>query len=261
MVTMKNLKIGIIGCGWLGRKMADQWKAEHQIYTTTTTEDKFERLKSDGLNPTLADFGADFQSAPWAASLDVVIITVPLSTRRDKDPDLLRKKVENLSKFMGPFKNQLFFTSTTSVYPNEEKKFDEEAVGIDQNLPECLLNNHFPQINILRLGGLMSDDRQLSKYKVSNLDDPVNHVHAEDIVSVVEKMIKNRSTGKLYNLVAPKHPTKRQVIAMQTNPELILPERPDHQKEGGGRLISSEKLIRELDYEFVHPDPMYFHLH
>lgn len=69
-------------------------------------------------------------------------------------------------------------------------------------------------------------------------------------------MIQKNINGALYNVVAPLHPTKREVIAAQNN--LLLKDITYHDKE---RIISSEKLISELNFTFTYPDPVTFHLH
>ncbi|MBD1434474.1 hypothetical protein H8B06_16720 [Sphingobacterium sp. DN00404] len=254
---LNNLHIGIVGCGWLGIRMARKWQIKNDLYTTTTSPDKIGALTSQGLNPTLIDFNTDNSTVDilaWevVSSLDVLIITFPISSRKDKDRNNIKRRIHNLSKFIGNFDGQLFFMDSTSVYPDEQKEFIEDDISIENVVAEYLLRAAYPEVNILRLGGLMGDDRQLHKYNVSNLDAPVNHVHFEDIIAIIEKMIENRSRSKIYNIVAPVHPTKREVICEQTG-------RPyKENKREIGRLISSKRLMEELDYQFIYPDPRYF---
>src|SRR5690606_3833678 len=255
---VSNLSIGIVGCGWLGIRMAEKWQIKNHIYTTTTSKGKIQLLGTKSLNPTLVDFNTDGSSVEiqfWKAvpSLDVLIITFPISSRKDQDIHNVQKRIHNLSKFIGSFEGQIFFMNSTSVYPNEQKEFTEDDVPVEKVFAEHLLRILYPQVNILRLGGLMGDDRQLSKYNVSNLDAPVNHVHFGDVAAIIEKMIENKSHAKLYNVVAPEHPTKREVISVQTNQTDI-----DINKKRG-RLISSNRLINELEYNFIYPNPKYFH--
>lgn len=256
--NLSNLSIGIIGCGWLGIRMAKKWQIKNHIYTTTTSKDKIQILGAQSLNPTLVDFNTDEPSVEillWevVSSLDVLIITFPISSRKDQAVHNIQKRIHNLSKFIGRFDGQIFFMSSISVYPNEQKEFTEDDVPVEKVAAEHLLRALYPQVNILRLGGLMGDDRQLSKYNVSHLDAPVNHVHFGDITAIIEKMIENKSHAKLYNVVAPEHPTKREVISVQKNQPHV------ESKKEIGRLISSNRLINELQYDFIYPNPKYFH--
>ncbi|MNY80925.1 hypothetical protein D3C86_2222160 [compost metagenome] len=58
----------------------------------------------------------------------------------------------------------------------------------------------------------------------------------------------------MYNVVAPIHPNKEEVINAQKD----LPYSGERIEIG--RTISPNKLIEELNFEFQYPDPRYFHL-
>jgi hypothetical protein len=112
-----------------------------------------------------------------------------------------------------------------------------------------------PSINILRLGGLMGDNRMFYKYyRKESSNEAVNHIHYEDICRVIEKMMLLGLKGKIYNIVAPLHPTKGEVYAYQTR----VDSDPAIPRKTENRIISSEKMIRELAYSFVFPDPKTF---
>lgn len=145
-------------------------------------------------------------------------------------------------------------TSSIGVYPELEKEFTEEDQPVENVESEYFLQSRFPDTNILRLSGLMGGQRLLKNYNISNLDQLVNHIHYADICSVVEKMLDQQSKGKVYNLAAPVHPNKEEIINAQND----LPYSGERTEKG--RLISSAKLIAELDFEFQYPDPRYFHL-
>lgn len=258
---LEGLKIGILGCGWLGSRMTRLWMTDNIIYTTTTTKEKMENLANNGLHPTLVDFSEEVQeneNLEWEAVklLDVLIITVGISTRKDKDIENIKVKLNNLKTFLGDFNGQIFYLSSTSVYPNENKTFKEEDVPLERVFVENTLRKQYPKINILRLGGLMGDDRYLSKYNVSNLDCPVNHIHYSDIIGVIEKMIEVKSFARLYNVVAPLHPTKREVIAKQKGQEFS----PEDFDCIAAKMVSSKKLEEELGYQFKYQNPNSFHI-
>ncbi|WP_374460246.1 NAD(P)-binding domain-containing protein [Chryseobacterium taeanense] len=249
-------KLGIIGCGWLGNHIAEKLSNRYEIFVTTTSESKINEFTAKGYHATLADF-PDHASEikPWEviSQLDAVIITVPFSGIRGTQVSM-KDRQENLLKFLGNYKGQLFLMSSTGVYPQDEKEFTEEDQPAENVESEGFILHQFPQCNILRLAGLMGGQRLLKNYNISNLDQLVNHIHYADICSVVEKMLDNQSKAKVYNVVAPVHPDKQEIINAQKN----LPytgERTDK-----GRLISPAKLIAELDFEFQYPDPRYFHV-
>ncbi|WP_343608457.1 hypothetical protein [Chryseobacterium oranimense] len=250
-------KTGIIGCGWLGSKIADSMSGKYQIYTTATTKDKVEDLSAKGFNASVAvfpDFQLEKKIEEWSEikDLDILIITIPLSGKSCCASSLYNR-IQHLFSFIGSFKGQMFVMSSTGVYPDAPGEYREESLSTDKVPGERMIRNKYPKVNILRLAGLMGDNRLLKNYNVSNLDAPVNHIHYEDICRIIEKMIEKGSEGKLYNIAAPQHPSKGHVISAQKNLSVI------EEKVGEGKIILPSKMISELDFVFKYPDPCEFH--
>ncbi|WP_288446495.1 hypothetical protein [uncultured Chryseobacterium sp.] len=251
-------KIGIIGYGWLGERMAPFLSKRYTLSATTTTESKAHELNKRGINAITATF-PDYQlSEPvsqWKdiQDADALIITIPVS-EKSCCVSSLYNRIQNLSAFIGDFKGQMFLMSSTGVYPDLAKEFTEEDVPLEKVSGERMLRSKYPQLNILRLGGLMGDDRLLKKYNVSNLDHAVNHIHYADIGRIISEMIERKTESRLYNVTAPLHPAKSQVINAQKD---II---DDEEFEVKGKKVLSSKLISELDYVFQYPDPRTFHL-
>jgi nucleoside-diphosphate-sugar epimerase len=250
-------KLGIIGCGWLGNHIAERLSNQYQIFATTTTEAKVEEFKSKAYQATLVSFPneLDPEMKKWEVGkeLDAIIISVPFSGIRGAQIPMNDKR-ENLLNFLGDFKGQLFLMSSTGVYSQEDKEFTEEDQPAKDVESESFILERFPQTNIMRLAGLMGGERLLKNYNISGLDQLVNHIHYADIASVIEKMLDNQSKYKVYNVVAPIHPNKEEVINSQKG----LPY--DGERTTVGRTVSPSKLIEELDFKFQYPDPRYFHL-
>lgn len=251
-------KTGIIGYGWLGERIASSLSGKYIISATTTTESKADQLNSKGISAALASF-PDYQLAEphhqWQGikDVDVLIITIPVS-EKSCCVSSLYNRIQNLSAFIGDFKGQMFLMSSTGVYPDFPKEFTEEDIPWENVPGERMLRNKYPQLNILRLGGLMGDNRLLKNYNVGNLDHAVNHIHYADISGIISEMIEKRTQSKLYNVTAPIHPAKSQVINAQKNIT------DDEEFEVKGKKVLSSKLVSELNYIFQHPDPRMFHL-
>lgn len=251
-------KIGIIGYGWLGERLASSLSGKYTLSATTTTENKADELNNKGINAVTASF-PDYQLAEpfsqWEEikNIDVLIITIPVS-EKSCCVSSLYNRIQNLSAFIGDFKGQMFLMSSTGVYPDLPKEFTEEDVPLEKVSGERMLRNKYPQLNILRLGGLMGDNRFLKNYNVGNLDHAVNHIHYADIGGIISEMIGKEADAKIYNVTAPIHPAKSQVINAQKN---IV---DDDEFEVKGKKVLSSKLVSELNYVFQYPDPRTFHL-
>lgn len=118
---------------------------------------------------------------------------------------------------------------------------------------ENMIKKSFPQANILRLGGLMGDNRQLKNYKISNPEQAVNHIHYYDICRSIETIINNHISSETFNIVAPQHPTKGEVIGIQNKKENKHISETTQQ-----RIISSEKSEKLLNFIYEKPDPRLF---
>lgn len=253
-------KTGIIGCGWLGLRMAHYLQNSSVIHTTVTTEAKCNTLLEEGINATvlrLADDRLQAYSTTWQETIQpgIVLITVPFS--KATPVEQLMNRFRNLCSFLGAYSGQLFLMSSIGIYPQLAQEITENSLPEEQltgNIlaVEKLVQSFYPQVNILRLGGLMGDNRVFSKYKVSDLDQPVNHVHYQDICRAVDTMVQQRTQAQTYNIVAPLHPSKEAVIQYQQQiPHTAAPP-------AAGRIISSHKLIQELNFRFHFPDPRLF---
>lgn len=252
---MQNL--GIIGFGWLGSRIAKRLSNRYNIYATTTTPAKVQDLTTKGYHATLVSFPEtlDPEIKPWEIlrDLDAIIISVPFSGLRGAQVSMNNKR-QNLLNFLGDYRGQLFYSSSTGVYPQSEKEFTEDEMPAQEVESESFILEQFPQSNILRLAGLMGGERLLKNYNISNPEQLVNHIHYADICSAFEKMLENKSESKVYNVVAPIHPSKEEVINAQKNLHY------EGVRTTIGRTISPEKLIQELGFKFEYPDPRYFHL-
>ncbi|MDO4782645.1 MAG: epimerase [Capnocytophaga felis] len=248
------MKIGIIGCGWLGFRLAKHLNENNTIYTTTRNIDKHTSLGTY-FHSFLIDFD-NFEAKRWEilSNLDCIIITIPFG--RHLDNNILEKRLKNIEFFIQNFKKQLFFTSSIGIYPQSDIKIDENLPStlLESKLffVESFLKSKFPQINILRLGGLMGDDRILSKYKISEPNQVANHIHYQDVCLIIEKMISLNLQSKLYNVVAPEHPIKQEIIDYQKGTKTKPKEKPY------GKIVLSKKIETELDYNFLYPNPVYF---
>ncbi len=253
-------KVGIVGCGWLGLHISKHLSPKYKIYTTTTSKSKETELIAMGYDAMSIQFwdyevSQEYKSWKVLENLDVVIITVPFSKRASIKT--LKNRFENISLFISGFKKQLFLMSSIGIYPQiqmeiSEKILDEKYLNPSILFVENLMKNKFPQVNVLRLGGLMGGSRIFSNYETSQPNQIVNHIHYEDICRVIEKMILQNTHSKIYNIVAPLHPTKQEVINYQKGISHL------QKTKKYGRKILSDLSQKELNYSYCNPDPRMF---
>lgn len=241
----------IIGKGWIGSRLERVLQDEYNLQTT--------KRHSDADNCIAVDFDQPISPFVNIEAFDFVVITVPFGRRNTLAQ--LTTRFQHIIQFIGPkYDGQIILISSTGIYPDVNRAVTEETFLTQElNEPyhsiEHLVREHLKQVTILRLGGIMGDDRYLSKYlnlEREGLDEVVNHIHYEDILTVIKMCIENNVRGEIINVVAPIHPTKREVLTYQLHDEVI------HSITKKGKTIASEKLIRTLNYQFIHPNPLYF---
>lgn len=241
------MRIAIIGCGWVGTRLSSYLKEKnHHVLVTTTSTDKISDLQKISSKVHLLDFSTA-TNFDFLNDIDVAVFSMPIS-RND-----WHKGFETLNKI---FPKTILFSST-GIYPTENKIFTEKDTGnlrSDIVASENLVRGKYPETNILRFGGLMGDNRSLQNiFRNKFPDNPykkTNYIHYEDILTIVEKLIHSNKKAEIYNLVAPEHPTIAEVLQLENfEPNLI---------QQNQRIISSEHLIQDFNYKFIHPNPKYF---
>ena len=246
-------KLAIIGYGWLGKRLADYFSDNYTIYTVNrrdNSESNYIHLSID------FDSDEEYQTNSDINNSDVIIISLPFSQRTELE--ILIRRFNNIEKYIGMYKGSVFLTSSTGIYPQEQKLIDETTYPdseLSSNMVyvENMIKKSFPQANILRLGGLMGDNRQLKSYKISDPEQAVNHIHYYDICRSIETIINNNISSETFNIVAPQHPTKGEVIGIQNKKENKHISETTQQ-----RIISSEKSEKLLNFIYEKPEPRLF---
>jgi len=270
---MKNNKISILGCGWLGLPLAESFvKLGFQVNGSTTSESKIEVLKSKGIAPFLLNFTPDISDKNALSEFlnaDILIINIPPGTRT-RSATFHIEQVDALIPFIekSPLKT-LLYVSSTSVYPNLNRLVKEEEVQRPEEADNKTLATaeyKLQQLStikttVLRCGGLTGYDRLLIRHFAGkkNLtigDEPVNLIHRDDVIGIVHKLYRQEKWGEVYNACSPLHPLKKDFytyLAKQYHfeaPEFINTENQSF------KIIDTQKLTQELAYSFLYPDPM-----
>jgi nucleoside-diphosphate-sugar epimerase len=224
-------RVGVIGCGWLGKPLAEELcKSLHvECFSRETTADN---------------------SSFWQS--DTVVISI-----NTKDNYLLT--LQKIIKLTKPTCN-IILMSSISVYREFDCDVDESAIitktALQKEAEELILNSKENAL-ILRLGGLMGDERISGKWKsVSTFTDGfVNYIHRDDVINITKKMIENDVRRGIYNVVAPLHPLRSKIHKKNSEDfGFILGSFEGMTK----RRVLSQRLVKELNYTFLHPNPLEF---
>ena len=154
------------------------------------------------------------------------------------------------------------YTSSTSAYNDDEKVVIEEHASAN-NFTVKLENFYSAKIQnlvIARFGGLYGPNRNPGKFLAGKTglqkpNAPINMTHLEDAIQAISCFVTSNKIG-IYNVVAPKHPSRKEFYTSQAQKENLTPPVFDELDLSSGKIVSSEKLINEFNFKFIHPDPM-----
>ena len=277
-------KISILGCGWLGLPLAKALlKKKFHVNGSTTTVEKLDVLKDEGINPFLIDIplsiddenhGVDTFSDAMITFLqgsETLIIDIPPKLRGDlaaANEKTFVKKIETLIPFIEKSTVQnVLFVSSTSAYgegqltvteltlPQPDTESGKQLVEAEQLLRD---NTNF-KTTLVRFGGLIGADRQPGKYlagreNLENPDAPVNLIHQEDCIGIILKIIETNSWNETFNAVSYFHPSREQYYTQKAAELNLALPKFDYSKPSSGKLIENDKVINLLKYTFTEPN-------
>lgn len=265
-------QISILGCGWLGLPLAKKLiEKGNSVKGSTTSENKLSILENVGIKPFIVLLseveGISENVNDFLNKSEILIIDIPPKLRGE-NPDSEKKIfVEKIKNFIPFIENssvkKVLFVSSTSVYGDNNELITEETVpnpetesGKQLLLVETILqkNKNF-ETTILRFGGLIGEDRQPVKFlagkeNLENPDAPVNLIHLNDCIGIIEEIINKSKWNEVFNAVAPFHPTREAYYTQKAKElNLILPKF-SAEKSNIKKIISSEKIETVLNYKF-----------
>lgn len=259
--------ISVLGCGWLGLPLAKKLIDEgFFVKGTTTSKLKVALLEKEQIEAFIIELHEEKivgDLVSFLQSSDYLIIDIPPKIRALTAENFVQK-IKNLIPYIQESSvKHVIFISSTSVYNDENKTVREEdakqpltesgkqLVQIEQ----MLLSNSYFQTTVLRFGGLIGTDRHPIHYLsgkkgLENPLAPINLIHQEDCISIILKIISQQVWGQIFNAVAPFHPNRKTYYTEKAKTlRLELPEF-DESKPSVGKTVSSDKLIRILNYDF-----------
>ena len=264
---MNQLKIAIIGCGWLGLPLAKKLIKENFIVKgSTTSKEKISVLKTEKIEPFLIDLNKNLDKEilnSFLKNVDVLIINVPPKIRKEKTINYYSKIQKITSNNLIKKINNIIFISSTSVYGSKQGKINSQTIpspdtvnGKEILKTEKLFDNK--NNTIIRFGGLINETRNplkhlIKKSEVLNSDAPINYIHLEDCIGIILSVIKKNKWGKIYLGVTPFHPTKKNYFDNLCEKKKITKLTFSTKETVVNKEIDDDKIKTELNYTFKYP--------
>ena len=266
---MKNDKISILGCGWLGLSLAKLLVSQgYEIKGSTTTENKCQKLRDNGIKPYLIKLNERFiegKIKDFLKESELLIINIPPGLRKKPKKNHVLEIEQLIHHIENSTIKYVFYISSTSVFkdqisfpiiiqntlPNATSNSAKQLIEIENLLRN---NANFKSI-ILRFSGLIGKNRHPGKIlsgrkNISNGKAPVNLIHRVDCISIISKLIEKGIWDSVFNASNPYHPTKEDYYTNYCKKHhLELPEF-DQNIISKGKIIDSKKLAQLLKHEY-----------
>ena len=263
-------KISILGCGWLGLPLAQQFVMKgYEVKGSTTSISKHRELKKQNIQPYIVelhenDVVGDFEH--FLEGSEILIINFPPKINSE-NPESLVRKVENCLPFIEKSTvKKVIFVSSTAVFPDSfpmktiyedtpPQPNNERGKQLLETENRLRYNTHF-ETTILRFGGLIGEDRHpinfiSGKKNIDNPEAPINLIHQQDCINLIFHIIENNLWNKALNAVYPNHPKRNEYYPQKAaNLGLELPEFKTN-SISKGKYISCKYLREKYGFEFL----------
>ncbi len=263
-------KIAILGLGWLGLPLAEQLHGlGHEVIGAVSSPEKLRTYGHLPFGVCRVNVTEDKIKGDWESFLfdaEILIITMAPGkgeTVEDVYPRQIDQLIHNT-----PAQTKVIFTSSTGVYANEGKVVDEtsptkaqKSSGRAVKNAEDKLRSHFREnLTVLRLGGLIGPERHPGRFlagkrHLRNEEAPLNLVHREDVMNIIEKIVEKSCWGELFNVCASLHPIRKAYYhKAATVLQLDLPMFKTSDKEDF-KIVDNTKSKHVLQYDYIMDDP------
>lgn len=224
----------IIGCGYLGRRVAKAWlRAGHRVSALTRSEAHAEEMTQAGLRPVIGDV-CDAASLSGLPAADAVLYCVGYD--RSSGRSQHEVSVDGLQNVLNQIRStahRLIYISSSSVYGQSAGEWvDEDSEchpvqegGKSSLAAEALIRSYYPMngidgpassANIIRLTGIYGPGRLLSRVDslktgavfAGSGEAWLNLIHVDDAVNVVLACEEKGIPGATY-LASDDQPVRR----------------------------------------------------
>ena len=267
---MRIKRISILGCGWLGLSLAADLKSKGiSIKGSTTTKEKIPLLQENGITSFLLDLRIENAEIynNFVLNSEVIIINIPPGRAHNVIKTYIAL-FNNVLPYIS-VDQKVIFISSTSVYQNTNsevletqepipEKIAGKAILMVENILRKSLGN---RLTIIRLSGLVGYDRLpgpflANKKGLKNGNAPVNIIHRDDCIGLIEAVIEKEVWGEIINGCADKHPLRKNYYTLAAKKIGLVPPEFVDDESVNYKIISNAKSKKLLDYTYLYPDPL-----
>ncbi|MGB5941903.1 MAG: SDR family oxidoreductase [Leeuwenhoekiella sp.] len=259
--------IAIAGLGWLGLPLAQRLHQKgYKVKGSSTTLDKVKKLSDAGLETYELIFTETEIKGPienFLAYAEILIILIPPGLRKNSGHDHVKKMRHLLEAISQSGIKKCILVSSTGVYGDDQGKVDET----DYPKPETNAGRQLLEVEklfatstaidttIVRFGGLFGGNRNPVKFLAGRKDlnggsAPVNLIHRDDCLGILEAILAQDAFGNLFNAVHPDHPKKSEYYTVKAKSLGLEP--PQYADDAGEmyKEVNSVRVKEILGYAF-----------
>ncbi|MCI0684773.1 MAG: SDR family oxidoreductase [Gemmataceae bacterium] len=271
----------ILGCGYLGRRVARLWLAQgHHVAGVTRRAEAAAELRNDGVEPIRADVLRP-DSLRGLAPADTVLYAVGLdrtsgASMRAVYVDGLANVLDHLPGPRLPALPRFIYVSSSSVYGQTDGDWVDEDSPTEPREEsgkivleaERLLHSRRPGAIVLRFAGMYGPGRLLREKTirageliVGDADKWLNLIHVEDGARAVLAAQERGQPGRIYN-ICDDHPVRRRDFYSELARRLGAPaprftppppDQPTPPHEQANRRLRNRRMHEELHVALRYP--------
>lgn len=251
--------LSILGSGWLGQPLAEFFAQQgYRIQLSTRKADKISHLIQPNIKPYRVDIDALTDIQEFLQSETLII-------------NITSKNIDGFEALISQIKQSpiqhILFISSSSVYQNTNAVVTEDDNSAENHdsplwkIEQLFRDEVSFKTTILRFSGLIDNRRHPGHFfrngkVVQQADAPVNLIHFDDCVGIINAIIRQQAWGDVFNGCADSHPTKRQFYSHAR--QLLSKPTPEFADNTtlAYKIVSNEKVKTKLNYKLQQPDLM-----
>jgi nucleoside-diphosphate-sugar epimerase len=245
-----------------------------EVKGSTTRVKKLDDIKEGGIKPYRLRLTPAPENDP-SALLDADVLFVNVPPPRDVNDRLEYHMQQMTALRVATTAEWVIFASSTGVYPDTPTDVTEEDLppggppriegerrGSGEILQEVegMWDEAAVDTTILRFGGLYGPDRHPGRFLAGRTGlarphAPVNLIHLDDCIGLVEAVFDANARNEVFNAVAPEHPTRKETYTRAAAMLGLEPPQFASSDERSGKSVRSRKSQMVLEYTYQHPNP------